>query len=112
MGVKSTRIERANGFLANARRSLCEPNMKSDQVCGTVDAGEALRVYRINAVNKERRAIVLGTADRASLALVHLRNALEDYPRAWVTDEQNRDVALPDLMRMAEEEQKGGSEAS
>ncbi len=65
-----------------------------------------MRVYRINAVGKEGRAIVLGTADTASHALAHIRDALGDYPRAWVTDETDMDVSLPELMRLAEEEQK------
>ena len=63
-----------------------------------------MRVFRINAVNNEGRAIVLGTADTATKALHHLRDAFGDYPRAWVTDEQNLDVSLADLIRVAENE--------
>ena len=63
-----------------------------------------MRVFRINAVGKDGKAIVLGTADTASQALTHVRDALGDYPRAWVTDEQDHDVSWPDLMRMADEE--------
>ena len=60
-------------------------------------------MFRINAVGKEGRAIVLGTADTAAQAFSQICDALGEYPRAWVTDEQDHDVALPDLMRMADE---------
>jgi hypothetical protein len=63
-----------------------------------------VRVYRINAVGKERRPVVLGTVVSASEALVHLNHALSEYSRAWVTDEQGMDVSLPDLKRTAEKE--------
>src|SRR5690242_20878932 len=36
----------------------------------------SVRVYRINAVSKEGKAIVLGTADTASQALKHVRDAI------------------------------------
>ena len=65
-----------------------------------------MRIYRINAVGKEGKVIVLGTADTATQALNHVRDAIGDYPRAWVTDEQDQDVAWAELLRRAEEEQK------
>lgn len=65
-----------------------------------------MRVFRINAVGKDGKPIILGTADTAAQALNHIREALGDYPRAWVTDEQDVDVSLADLIRMAEEEQR------
>lgn len=68
-----------------------------------------MRVYRINAVNKDGRAIVLGTTDTASQALNNIRDALGDYPRAWVTDETDLDVSLVELMRTTQEEQRNGS---
>jgi hypothetical protein len=68
-----------------------------------------VRVYRINAVGKEGKAIVLGTADTATQALKHLRDALGDYPRAWVTDEYDHDVPWAELVRRAEEELDQGS---
>jgi hypothetical protein len=48
--------------------------------------------------------IVLGTADTASQALAHVRDALPDYPRAWVTDEIDNDVSMAELLRLTEEE--------
>ena len=63
-----------------------------------------MRVYRINAVGREGRTIVLGTADTASQALAHVRDALPDYPRAWVTDEMDNDVPMAELLRLAQEE--------
>lgn len=63
-----------------------------------------MRVYRINAVGSEGRAIVLGTADTATKALSHLKSAFSDYPRAWVTDERDRDVSLAELLRAVEDE--------
>lgn len=63
-----------------------------------------MRVYRINAVGREGRMIVLGTADTASQALAHVRDALPDYPRAWVTDEIDNDVSMAELLRLTEEE--------
>jgi len=68
--------------------------------------GLRVRVYRINAVGKDAKAVVLGTADTATQALKHLRDALGDYPRAWVTDESDDDVSLAELIGIAEEEQK------
>jgi hypothetical protein len=67
-----------------------------------------VRVYRINAVSKEGKAIVLGTADTASQALKHVRDAIGEYPRAWVTDDQDLDVAMPQLISLAEEEEHRG----
>jgi len=64
-----------------------------------------MRVFRINAVGKDGRAVVLGTTDTAAQALAYIRDAYADYPRAWVTDEQDMDVSLGDLMRLAGEEQ-------
>jgi hypothetical protein len=75
-----------------------------DFACGK--GGRWLRVYRINAVGREGRAVVLSTADTSLQALVKLQDALSDYPRAWVTDELEFDISLPDLMRMAEEERR------
>ena len=66
-----------------------------------------VRVFRINAVNREGLAIVLGTADTATKALHNLRAEFADYPRAWVTDEQDQDVSLADLIQAAEDEQNG-----
>ena len=63
-----------------------------------------MRVYRINAVGKEGKAVVLGTADSATQALKHVQDAVGDYPRAWVTDEYDQDVAWSELVRRAEEE--------
>jgi len=63
-----------------------------------------VRVYRINAVGKDGRVIVLGTFDTASQAAAHIRDALGDYPRAWVTDERDLDVTLAELMRLADDE--------
>jgi len=48
--------------------------------------------------------IVLGTADTASQALAHVRDALPDYQRAWVTDEIDNDVSMAELLRLTEEE--------
>jgi hypothetical protein len=67
-----------------------------------------VRVYRINAVNKDGRAVVLGTTDTASQALSRVRDALGDYPRAWVTDETDLDVSLVELVHTSREEQKNG----
>jgi hypothetical protein len=64
-----------------------------------------VRVYRINAVGKDGKAIVLGTADTATQALGHVRDALGDHPRAWVTDECNHDVSWDELVWRSEEEQ-------
>lgn len=64
-----------------------------------------MRVYRINAVGKEGKAIVLGTADNATQTLGHVRDALSDYHRAWVTDENDHDVSSAELVRRSEEEQ-------
>jgi hypothetical protein len=66
----------------------------------------ALRVYRLNAVGKDGRVMVLGTADNATQALRHLKDAFGDYPRAWVTDEQDHDVSWAELVRLSDEEQK------
>jgi hypothetical protein len=66
-----------------------------------------MRVFRINAVGKDGRAIVLGTADTAVQALRHIQDALGEYTRAWVTDEHDMDVLFADLTRMAEEERSG-----
>jgi hypothetical protein len=68
-----------------------------------------VRVYRINAVGKDGKAIVLGTADTATQALKHVQDALGDYPRAWVTDEYDQDVPRAELVRRAEEELDQGS---
>ena len=68
-----------------------------------------MRVYRINAVGKEGKAIVLGTADNATQALSHVRDAMGDYPRAGVTDEYDHDVAWADLVRRSEEDQAQSS---
>ena len=68
-----------------------------------------MRVYRVNAVGKDGKAIVLGTADTATQALNHVRDAIGDYPRAWVTDEYDHDVAWAELVRRAEEEQANGA---
>jgi hypothetical protein len=54
------------------------------------------------------RAIVLGTADTAQQALNQLHEAIGDYPRAWVTDEENMDVSLAELIRLAAEERDNG----
>ena len=67
-----------------------------------------MRVYRINAVSKEGKAIVLGTADTAPQALKHVRDAIGEYPRAWVTDDQDLDVAMPHLITLADEEEHRG----
>ena len=67
-----------------------------------------VRVFRVNAVGKEGRPIVLGSADTASQALAHFRDAMGDYPRAWVTDEDNLDVSVTELMRLADEESSSG----
>jgi hypothetical protein len=61
-------------------------------------------VYRINAVDRNGRVIVLGTADTATKALSHIQAAFGDYPRAWVTDERDEDVSLAALTRAAEGE--------
>jgi hypothetical protein len=63
-------------------------------------------VYRLNAVAKDGRAIVLGVSHTASHALIRIRDMLAEYPRAWVTDEFDVDISLPALMHRAEEEQK------
>jgi hypothetical protein len=63
-----------------------------------------MRVYRINAVNEDGRSVVLETTDTASHALAHVRQALADHPRAWVTDDRDMDVDLAELARLAEEE--------
>ena len=68
-----------------------------------------MRVYRINAVGKDGKAVVLGTADTATQALNHVRDAMGDYPRAGVTDECDHDVAWAELVRRAEEEQADGA---
>ena len=68
-----------------------------------------MRVYRINAVGKDGRAIVLGTADTPTKAAGHLRDALGDYPWAWVTDEYDHDVSWAELVRSSEEEQSQSS---
>jgi hypothetical protein len=65
-------------------------------------------MYRINAVGSAGRAIVLGTADTAQQALNQLHEAIGDYPRAWVTDEENMDVSLAELIRLAAEERDNG----
>jgi hypothetical protein len=67
-----------------------------------------VRVYRINAVGKDGKAIVLGTADTATQALNHVRDAMGDCPRAWVTDEYGHDVAWAELVQRAKEEQAEG----
>ena len=64
-----------------------------------------MRVFRINAVGKDGKAVVLGTADTATQALKHLQDAIGEYPRAWVTDERNLDVPWAELIRQSEEEQ-------
>ena len=63
-----------------------------------------MRVFRVNAVGKEGRPIILGSANTAWQALAHLRDAISDYPRAWVTDEDSLDVSVTELMRLADEE--------
>jgi hypothetical protein len=63
-----------------------------------------MRVYRLNAVGRDGRVIVLATADTATKALLHLKAALTDHPRAWVTDERDQDVSIAELMRAAEHE--------
>ena len=68
-----------------------------------------MRVYRINAVGKEGKSIVLGTADTATQALNRVRDAMGDYPRAWVTDEYDQDVPWAELVRRAEEERAESS---
>jgi hypothetical protein len=68
-----------------------------------------VRVYRINAASKEGKSVVLGMADTATQALSHVREALGDYPRAWVTDEYDSDVPWSELVRKAEEEQAHGA---
>jgi hypothetical protein len=65
-----------------------------------------MHVYRIKAVGNEGRPIVLGTVDTATQALAKIRDALGDYPRAWVTDQEDLDVTWADLMRLAEAEQQ------
>jgi len=65
-----------------------------------------MRIYRINAVGKEGLPIVLATADNATKALQVLRDAFGDFPRAWVSDDQDNDVSLADLLHVAGEEQK------
>jgi hypothetical protein len=68
-----------------------------------------VRVYRLNAVGREGRVVVLGTADNATQALHQLREAFQDYPRAWVTDEYDLDVTMAELLRLSHEEQDRGS---
>jgi hypothetical protein len=62
-------------------------------------------VYRLNAVGKDGRSVVLGVSDTASRAVVKIRDMLAEYPRAWITDEFDVDISLPELMRRAEEEE-------
>lgn len=54
--------------------------------------------------------MVLGTVDTATQALHHVRAAFGDHPRAWVTDESDLDVSIPELARLSEEEQRNVSE--
>ena len=68
-----------------------------------------MRVYRINAVGKDGKAVVLGTAHTATQALHYVRDAIGDYPRAWVTDEYDHDVAWAEVVRRAKDEQAQGS---
>jgi hypothetical protein len=63
-------------------------------------------IYRLNAVGKDGRAIVVGVSETASQALIKIRDMLAEYPRAWITDECDTDVSFPELMRRAEEERK------
>ena len=63
-------------------------------------------MFRINAAGPDGKPIVLGTADTATKALSNLQDALGDYSRAWVTDEQDLDVSLAELLRLADEEQQ------
>jgi hypothetical protein len=55
-------------------------------------------------VGTEGQRIVLGTADTAMQALIRMRDAIGEYPRTWVTDENDFDVSPSDLLRLAEEE--------
>jgi hypothetical protein len=61
-------------------------------------------VYRIHAVGRDGQRIVLGTADTAMQALIRMRDAIGEYPRTWITDENDLDVSPSDLLRLAEEE--------
>jgi len=61
-------------------------------------------VYRIHAVGTDGQRIVLGTADTAVQALIKMRNAIGEYPRIWITHENDLDVSPSDLLRLAEEE--------
>jgi hypothetical protein len=64
-----------------------------------------LAIYRLNAVAKDGRAIVVGVSQTASQAFITIRDMLAEYPRAWITDEFDADVSLPELMLRVEEEQ-------
>jgi hypothetical protein len=66
--------------------------------------------YQIHAVSMDGQVVALGTCDTASRALVALRSAQKDHPRAWVVDENSLDVAPDDLMRAARGEQGNGGQ--
>lgn len=66
-----------------------------------------MHFYRLNAVGRDGRVLEIGTANSSNQALLKIRDMLDEFPRAWVTDEEDLDVSLPDLMRRAEAERDG-----
>ena len=60
--------------------------------------------YQISAAGDDG-VKVLATTDTATEALQKFKSALEDYRRAWVTDETGADVQIEELMVRAFGEQ-------
>ena len=54
-----------------------------------------MRVFRLNAVGKDGRPLILGTADTARTALVQLRAALGDFHRAWLRTSRTKTLVWP-----------------
>ena len=87
------------------------PTLQPKAALTVLDARQAwsarVRVYRLNAADKEARVVVLGTADTANQALQHLLEAIAVYPRVWVTDESDSDIPMAELIRLSQQEQGG-----
>ncbi len=65
-----------------------------------------MAIYSIKGVDEGERVVDVAAADTAKLAVTKFIDALEQYRRAWVSDQTGADVSMDDLVQLAISEER------
>jgi hypothetical protein len=62
-----------------------------------------VQVYLVKAA-ANGDIVDIATADSAKLAMIRYLDAVDQYDRAWVSDDSGKDILIDDLVRLAQQE--------